>query len=740
MNIDPLRQIYRKTTNKDKPPALLGNGQGLVTYPYLPNTVYVMVPTSVGYLQATALLPSSVIMSLTPNQPVRLGYDEKGRRVVLGGDGDAIAAQGGSTVGQLQAVLSPSAPQTNFQTLNLVAKTGLLVSLRGWNVISAGVYTEAQYPDIDLTAHVPAAAGGIAQQRYVGIFVKADFTDVELVDSTPRGVSDLPLGVSDVNEILAAATVGDTPAWCVKLITGQTQVTQSDIQTDAQDLRQAINGPDATNGKYVLKAGDTMTGPLIGTTVTENIYKLPAVIQLTESSDAITITQGYHTVHAETGTTDNLATINGGSGNQQLTLQAKSTDTITVKNGTGNIFLNGGADFALSGDKTLLLFYDGTNWSDVGAGGGGGGSGTVTSVALTVPSRQTVAGSPVTTSGTLAITDNTQSASQVFAGPSSGSAAAPTFRALVAGDLPASSSSKDLYVATASGTVASTTSETTIIGSGVGSLTLPANFLTVGKALRVRVLGVWGTTIVAPTINIKFKLGSTVIVATGAVTAPTSLSNQWFEVIVELTCRTTGASGTVIAQGAFLNAEASATFVAFAYPMSETSTNTVDTTGTLAVDVTATWGTSNAANTITATNAVLQSIDTGASANGAVAAVYHVRATSSVVVNPDPISDTLVDSMTLTFTLATTSYVVVTYTIIKTAAHSDRYNVYESASILTSHDYNDIVNHEGFYQVSYTGVFQLSSGSRTINITERAETSTASITFVERSLVVQVLS
>jgi hypothetical protein len=66
-----------------------------------------------------------------------------------------------------------------------------------------------------------------------------------------------------------------------------------------------------------------------------------------------------------------------------------------------------------------------------------GGGGTVASVALTVPSRQSVSGSPITTSGTLAVTDNTQAANLMFAGPSSGSAATPTFRALVAADLPA---------------------------------------------------------------------------------------------------------------------------------------------------------------------------------------------------------------------------------------------------------------------------------------------------------------
>ena len=65
------------------------------------------------------------------------------------------------------------------------------------------------------------------------------------------------------------------------------------------------------------------------------------------------------------------------------------------------------------------------------------GSGTVTSVAQTVPSIMSVSGSPITTSGTLAITLATEAANKVFSGPTTGADAAPTFRSLVAADLPA---------------------------------------------------------------------------------------------------------------------------------------------------------------------------------------------------------------------------------------------------------------------------------------------------------------
>ena len=64
-------------------------------------------------------------------------------------------------------------------------------------------------------------------------------------------------------------------------------------------------------------------------------------------------------------------------------------------------------------------------------------SGTVTSVGLSLPSIFSVSGSPITGSGTLTGTLATQNANLVFAGPGAGSPAAPTFRALVAADIPA---------------------------------------------------------------------------------------------------------------------------------------------------------------------------------------------------------------------------------------------------------------------------------------------------------------
>lgn len=66
-----------------------------------------------------------------------------------------------------------------------------------------------------------------------------------------------------------------------------------------------------------------------------------------------------------------------------------------------------------------------------------GTGGTVTSVGLSAPaSILSVSGSPVTSSGTLALSLVTQAANTVWSGPTTGSPANPIFRALVTADIP----------------------------------------------------------------------------------------------------------------------------------------------------------------------------------------------------------------------------------------------------------------------------------------------------------------
>ena len=108
---------------------------------------------------------------------------------------------------------------------------------------------------------------------------------------------------------------------------------------------------------------------------------------------------------------------------------------------------NGSSDYNIAQSDGIQQFYsfqfNSTNgWklqTDTGAAvSSSGTTGTVTSVGLTVPSDETVTGSPVTGSGTLAITRNSQSQNLFLASPS-GSSGVPSYRAIVAADVPATS-------------------------------------------------------------------------------------------------------------------------------------------------------------------------------------------------------------------------------------------------------------------------------------------------------------
>lgn len=117
--------------------------------------------------------------------------------------------------------------------------------------------------------------------------------------------------------------------------------------------------------------------------------------------------------------------------------------------GNGNIYLKIAGAWTLEGNITGPTGATGAqgvmgpqgaqgvqgNTGDQGIPGTDG-TGTVNSVALAAPGIFSVSGSPVTTTGTLTLALATQSANTVFAGPTTGSAAAPTFRGLVVADIP----------------------------------------------------------------------------------------------------------------------------------------------------------------------------------------------------------------------------------------------------------------------------------------------------------------
>ena len=165
-----------------------------------------------------------------------------------------------------------------------------------------------------------------------------------------------------------------------------------------------------------------------------------------------------------------LDTITGGTAGEYKILINETASSISVTNNTGagsnSIYTGTGSNVTFASNSALTLVYDSglSRWLVVGGAADSTlqtnitnetsartaadsslqsqintkGSGTVTSVGLSTASfaEVTVGSSPVTGSGTITLSKAVQSANWVWAGPTTGSAAAPSFRALVAGDIP----------------------------------------------------------------------------------------------------------------------------------------------------------------------------------------------------------------------------------------------------------------------------------------------------------------
>lgn len=171
-----------------------------------------------------------------------------------------------------------------------------------------------------------------------------------------------------------------------------------------------------------------------------------------------------------------------------------------------------------------------------------------------------------------------------------------------------------LYTATASATVANTTAETSIIGTGIGSLSMPATavealpvttvpFWFAGKTIRVRVMGYLSQLVAGPNRTVKIYLGSTALGTVGPSSVATAVTDKGFMYEFLTTCRTTGATGTAFTQGTLFHSGIGQNY------MNATSAVTIDTTTAAALDVRFTWGTGDPGNTITATNVTVEALN-----------------------------------------------------------------------------------------------------------------------------------
>ena len=156
-----------------------------------------------------------------------------------------------------------------------------------------------------------------------------------------------------------------------------------------------------------------------------------------------------------------------------------------------------------------------------------------------------------------------------------------------------------LYAQTANSIpVTGTTTESTLIGTGVGFLSIPANVFQVGDSFRA----VFGGTMNAAnnqTIRIKVKAGSVILLDSGVQSLGNSIVNDLWSLNIDFTVRQIGTAtvASIVSLGGFHYTKTSnATVQGFAFNV--VNNTTFNTTISNTLNVTVQWGSNNAGNSI----------------------------------------------------------------------------------------------------------------------------------------------
>jgi hypothetical protein len=168
-----------------------------------------------------------------------------------------------------------------------------------------------------------------------------------------------------------------------------------------------------------------------------------------------------------------------------------------------------------------------------------------------------------------------------------------------------------VFTQTADASVTNSTTETNIIGTGTGSLTIGANTLASANKFTIRA----GGTFVVPasptgTVTVRVKMGSTTLASAvfdvSAGNFQASTTSSWEMDFVGVV-RTTGASGTIMPTGyvCFLGAYLDPNFPITGRLNNSGTAVTINTTTTQAVTVTFQYSTAQSGKTTTGKNAVV---------------------------------------------------------------------------------------------------------------------------------------
>ena len=160
-----------------------------------------------------------------------------------------------------------------------------------------------------------------------------------------------------------------------------------------------------------------------------------------------------------------------------------------------------------------------------------------------------------------------------------------------------------LYAQTVQSATINTAPEQSIIGTGVGSLSIPANGFTVGDSFHGKLGGLINATGGGgrSEIIVRVKAGATILATTGIFDLDNA-TNQGWELELDFTIATIGATGSISTNGNFAYTKDNNRAV-YGYIFQDVQT--IDTTVTNTLDITVEWNVINGGDDIYSANFVL---------------------------------------------------------------------------------------------------------------------------------------
>ena len=162
------------------------------------------------------------------------------------------------------------------------------------------------------------------------------------------------------------------------------------------------------------------------------------------------------------------------------------------------------------------------------------------------------------------------------------------------------------YAQTVASTPINTAPEQSLIGTGVGSLTIPANAFQVGDSFHAKMGGILNATGGGgrSEIILRIKNGATILASTGIFDLDTA-TNQGWEVELDFTIASIGVGGTICTNGNFIYTKDSKREV-FGYIFQDVTG--IDTTLSATLDITLEWNVINGGDDIYSANFVLYKV------------------------------------------------------------------------------------------------------------------------------------